>query len=149
MEPGPFLVVERGKYAWFGRVEHPLDSLQQVTSARREDQDLAAAVTFVPFAQDQSLRLEAVDEGHDVTAVDAQAQGDVFLAGRPVLLQAAQDGVLMLAQPGRGKLAGALLADQGGQLDEHEAGAVAQGGREQPLRGGHADQASRYLWTCH
>ena len=31
----------------------------------------------------QPLRLEAVDEGHDVAAVDAEAEHDVLLAGRP------------------------------------------------------------------
>ena len=93
---------ERGQEARLGRVQHPLDLPRRALSAGGNAHDLPTAVAFIAFPDGQPLRLEAVDERHDVAAVDAKAERDVLLTGGPVLVEAAQDGVLVLTQPGGG-----------------------------------------------
>ena len=57
-----------------------------------------SAVALVALPGNQPALVEPVDEGDGVTPVDAEAVGNVFLAGRSVLIEAAQDGVLVLTQ---------------------------------------------------
>lgn len=116
------LGAERREHAGLGLVQHALDLPQQPLPAGGDGQYLAAAVALIALADDQPLLLEPVDEGDDVASVDAQSPGDVLLAGGAVLIQAAQDRVLVLAQAGRGELRGALLAGKRGQPGQDEAG---------------------------
>jgi hypothetical protein len=119
---GALFGAQRREHAWLGLVEQALDLPQQPLSVGGDSEDLAAAVALIALTHHQRLVLESVDEGDDVASVDTQAPGDVLLTGGAVLVQAAQDRVLVLAQADRGELHGALLPRKGRQPGQDEAG---------------------------
>src|ERR1022692_3958197 len=148
-----FAGVERGEYRRGGLVQEHLGLAQHAASGRGEDQDLPPPVALVTMTGDEPGPFQVIDERDHVAAVDAQPRRDIALAFGPELGQAAQDRVLVLAQPGRGQVLAAEPADHCREPGELVGLPVSQGRGRRRLPGlgfwSHSPTVTRIGWYHH
>jgi hypothetical protein len=81
---------------------------------------MAAAVSRIPWAEDEPVGLERVEQAHEIARIDPQRGSQVLLGQRSRMLQVMEGGELVRSHVERGKRLPEPVASHAGEAEDQD-----------------------------